>query len=209
MLSWPVIVLLGSILCIALFVNVRTPKFIGSLGQHDISYKLKRLGRAHYTALSDILLPSHGGRISTTQIDHLVVSTYGIFCIETKTLSGSIEGEAGNRYWTQNLSRKSYQVYNPLWQNYGHIKALERIIGSKMKSPIVSLVAFPTAEHLAITGTDAVSDARGTIEKLASYRVPLYSSEERLAIVRLVEASRLHGRTSYRKHVREVRTRKV
>ena len=173
MLPWQAIPLLLFILSIVLFLNVRTPKFIGSLGEHEINHKLKRLDRVHYAYFSDLLLPNSGGKFPTTQIDHLVVSTYGIFCIETKTRSGVIVGSASDQDWTQIFPTKEHTFYNPIRQNYGHIKAVERIIGHHRKAPIVSLIAFPRAERLEVTGTDAVSDAKGTIAKLLRYQVPV------------------------------------
>ena len=50
-----------------------------------------------YTIIDDvILLTEHG----TTQIDHVVVSKYGIIAIDTKNYRGEIYGEDNRKEWT-------------------------------------------------------------------------------------------------------------
>ena len=83
------------------------------------------LPKDKYYKYNDILLPKEQG---TTQIDHIVVSQYGIFVIETKNLSGWIYGDQYNKYWTQKFFKKTYRFYNPIHQNYGHIKTLEALL---------------------------------------------------------------------------------
>ncbi|MGR5279715.1 nuclease-related domain-containing protein, partial [Vibrio rotiferianus] len=61
--------------------------------------------------------------------DHIVVSKYGIFVVETKNMKGWIFGSARQRQWTQKIYRHSSKFQNPLHQNYKHIKALETLLG--------------------------------------------------------------------------------
>lgn len=64
----------------------------------------------------------------STQIDHVVVSKYGIFVIETKHKSGWIFGNPNDERWTQILFRNEYYFPNPLKQNYLHTKALSEYL---------------------------------------------------------------------------------
>lgn len=50
-----------------------------------------------YHLLNNITVPFKEG---TTQIDHILVSTKGIFVIETKNYSGWIFGDENSRQWT-------------------------------------------------------------------------------------------------------------
>ena len=70
------------------------------------------------------MVPSRNG---TTQIDHILVSAYGIFVIETKNLKGWIFGSAENATWTQVLAGKKYPFQNPLKQNYRHTRCARRL----------------------------------------------------------------------------------
>ena len=64
----------------------------------------------------------------STQIDHIIVSKYGIFVIETKNYSGWIFGNEKSNKWTQNLYGNKKQFQNPLHQNYRHTKALAKYL---------------------------------------------------------------------------------
>lgn len=74
-----------------------------------------------YRRFHDVIVPSLNG---TTQIDHVVISRYGIFVIETKNYDGWIYGNETQRLWTQVIYRNKNQFQNPLHQNYKHTKSL-------------------------------------------------------------------------------------
>ena len=69
-----------------------------------------------YHLLNHVTLRLEDG---TTQIDHVLVSRFGIFVIETKDYKGWIFAGAGDRYWTQVLYRTKFRFQNPLRQNHG------------------------------------------------------------------------------------------
>ena len=63
---------------------------------------------------------------AATQIDHIVISQWGIFVIETKTYSGWVFGDAKSAQWTVSHFRRKDRFQNPLRQNYKHIGSVER-----------------------------------------------------------------------------------
>lgn len=77
----------------------------------------------------------------TTQIDHVIVSRFGIFVIETKNMDGWIFGDEKNPQWTQSLFGKKFKFQNPLHQNYRHTKALSDFLGID-HDKIFSVVMF-------------------------------------------------------------------
>lgn len=79
-----------------------------------------------YRDLNNVTITTSNG---TTQIDHIIVSRYGIFVIETKNMEGWIFGDEKQPQWTQSLYGKKYRFQNPLHQNYRHTKALEEFLG--------------------------------------------------------------------------------
>ena len=91
-----------------------------------------------YHALHDLLIPLYE---STTQIDHLYVSRYGIFVVETKNYAGWIYGDAEQKQWTQVLYQQKRRFYNPLKQNETHIKALAYLLKLPMDK-FHSIVVF-------------------------------------------------------------------
>jgi len=62
--------------------------------------------------------------IGTTQVDHVLVSVYGIFVIETKNIKGWIFGTPNSDEWTQVIYGNKKQFQNPIKQNYRHTKCL-------------------------------------------------------------------------------------
>jgi hypothetical protein len=79
------------------------------------------LDAREYHVFNNVLLSANHG---TTQIDHIVVSRYGVFVIETKNKDGWIYGKFDDDYWTQVFYRKKFKFQNPLHQNYLHEKTI-------------------------------------------------------------------------------------
>jgi len=101
------------------------------------------LNDQEYKVLTDLILPVAGG---TTQIDHLVLSRFGIFVIETKNMSGWIFGSADQTNWMQVQKRSKRQFQNPLRQNYAHVKAVQEILKVDLKALHNFVVFTGTAE---------------------------------------------------------------
>ena len=76
--------------------------FKGVFGEFLVNRLLLQLPGSDYTLLKDVTLPAQDG---TTQIDHIVVSKFGIFVVETKNMKGWIFGSAHQKLWTQKIYR--------------------------------------------------------------------------------------------------------
>ena len=84
------------------------------------------LDKKTYHVFNNVTLPNFGG--GTTEIDHIIVSIYGIFVVETKNMNGWIYGNAKEPKWTQVFFSKKFPFQNPLRQNYKHIKTISEIL---------------------------------------------------------------------------------
>ena len=116
-----------------------SPGFKGAVGESRVNRGLQRfLPEDDYKVFADLTLPSRGG---TTQIDHVVVSRFGIFVIEVKNMQGWIFGRADQAKWTQTIYQKKTRFQNPLRQNYKHVKAVQDALGIAEKQ-IHNLVVF-------------------------------------------------------------------
>ena len=121
----------------------------GEAGERAVSTILREdLDQHRYKVLDNIMLKTNKG--ITTQIDHIVVSQYGVFVIETKNISGWVFASERGRQWTQTLpawdgfgSAEKYHFQNPLRQNYLHTMTLAYQLRIP-KCHIFSLVAFPS-----------------------------------------------------------------
>ena len=132
------------IIAVAIIVRVAVPLFKpqikGWFGEQVLDKLLKvKLDGEKYRILHDIMLPTDDG--ATTQIDHIIVSEWGIFVIETKTYSGWVFGDAKSPQWTVTHYRRKDRFQNPLRQNYKHIATLSECLGIP-KEYFKTIVAF-------------------------------------------------------------------
>lgn len=137
-MEWSTIIMIVAVVAVFVLAIIwRRSK--GKRGEKQVAALLALLSKKRYKVINDLLFQSGG---HSTQIDHVVVSVYGIFVIETKYYQGWIYGGENSEYWTQNIYGNKYQLRNPLWQNQGHVKAIARIIGDSGNIPIFNIVAF-------------------------------------------------------------------
>ena len=108
--------------------------------KNSVAVLLSALPNEEYNILSDIMIKSYTG---FSHIDHIVISTHGIFVINTLAYHGDIVGKDTDQYWTCSTGSEKHRFFNPIRQNHGHIKALETILDPVGKVPLISMVAFP------------------------------------------------------------------
>jgi hypothetical protein len=128
-------------LIIVWILNRNFASIKGWIGEKRVANILSTLDSQDYTLMNDLYLPKENGQ--TTQIDHLLISPKGIFVIETKNYKGWITGSEHSQYWTQTNYQRKDKLYNPIWQNSGHIKALQSILGDAASElPFHSVIVF-------------------------------------------------------------------
>ena len=144
------------ILVVALFfylVRYNSAKEKGKRGEKLVSSILSQLPD-EYTVLNDLVFRTEKG---TTQIDHIVVSKYGIFAIETKNYRGEIYGDDKRQKWTQMIvtdvtyAKKMWKTYtyvtknhfyNPVKQSLGHTFRIKELLSAFPHVKIVPIVVF-------------------------------------------------------------------
>ena len=142
---------------------------------------------AEYVVLSNVTLPTPGG---TTQIDHVVVSQYGIHVIESKNIKGSIYGTPDQERWTVFLGKRKYQLYNPLLQNRAHIKALAAALRLP-ESAFHSIVFFWSDRCRFKTEMPANVMTEGLCTYIKSKTTPLIAPQEVMNVVKAINNARL------------------
>lgn len=78
----------------------------------------------------------------TTQVDHILVSRFGVFVIETKDYNGWIFANATAATWTQVHFRRKFKFQNPIFQNYRHVRAVQGLLDFLPPEAIKSVVVF-------------------------------------------------------------------
>lgn len=114
------------------------PSHIGDLGEYKIDVQLRQFSKEN-RYLNDLLLTYPKSRTGYSQIDHVLITPYGLFVIETKNYKGSIRGKRSDMNWRVN---GSFNMYNPVRQNRTHIKALQSILTDYKDIKFVSVISF-------------------------------------------------------------------
>ncbi|QUW23010.1 NERD domain-containing protein [Sporosarcina sp. Marseille-Q4063] len=161
-----------------------------------------------YKVLHNITLQNSQGK--TTQIDHIIVSIYGIFVVETKNYQGWIYGNEIDRQWTQVIYKKRQQFYNPIKQNQGHIRALKGMLPEYKNIPFISIINFsPKAtlkeiqihsSHVYVVYTHRVNPI------IKSMKAPVLSHSEIVSITERIQQQNNKALSS--EHIINIRNKK-
>ena len=87
--------------------------------------------------LEDFILPGAYGGL--THIDYAILTSGGIICIQTKHYDGIVFGDADEPQWTNVDGIRRRKFLNPLIQNEGRSKALQKVVPNV---PVANLVVF-------------------------------------------------------------------
>jgi len=168
----------------AIFKLFFLPKIKGWLGEASINFWIrKRLDNTVYHLIPDVMLPTPDG---TTQIDHVIISRYGIFVLETKTYKGWIYGDEREAQWTQVIYRRKERFQNPLRQNYKHTKTLSELTGISEEC-FKSLVIFVGDCTFKTTMPANVVYVRDFVRYIKSYQTPIIKDAQVPQIVSVIQ----------------------
>ncbi|EGQ7864486.1 nuclease [Vibrio parahaemolyticus] len=193
-----------------LIVSVFKSRWLkGVFGEFLVNRLLAKLPESDYTLIKDVTLPTNDG---TTQVDHIVVSRYGIFVVETKNMKGWIFGSARQKQWTQKIYRHSSKFQNPLHQNYKHIKALETLLGCS-EEHLHSVIVFIGDSTFKTEMPPNVTYARGSIRYIQQFNDVVFSDNDYARLTESINRLKLKRGVitdlKHRKHVKEVVASKV
>ncbi|EHZ2746804.1 NERD domain-containing protein [Vibrio vulnificus] len=193
-----------------LIVSVFKSRWLkGVFGEFLVNRLLSKLPESDYTLIKDVTLPTSDG---TTQVDHIVVSKYGIFVVETKNMKGWIFGSARQKQWTQKIYRHSSKFQNPLHQNYKHIKALETLLGCS-EEHLHSVIVFIGDSTFKTEMPPNVTYARGSIRYIQQFNDVVFSDKDYARLTESINRIKLKRGVitdlKHRKHVKEVVTSKA
>ena len=122
------------------------PMWKGKYSEKLVNNKIQELPE-EYVVFNDLLFESNG---YSTQIDHIVVSPYGVFVIETKGYKGWILGRENGEYWTQTIYKSKHQFYNPIKQNAGHVRFLHHLLKCSTDILFIPIVVFNNSAELKV-----------------------------------------------------------
>lgn len=128
---------------------------------------------SEYHVVDDVVIADTAGtstaHATTTTLDHVVVSPYGVFVIDEKeTVEQRIEGDVQEPRWRacwgdgRDPSRPDRELFNPIMENIRHVQTLGHITGIPAEQ-FISIIVF--------CGTDVdLEDISGRKKLLSSTR---------------------------------------
>lgn len=183
-------------LLLAFFLRFIFPRCKGWFGEKTVAIILSSLPQ-EYQVIHNVMLRIKSGK--TTQIDHVVVSPYGIFVIETKNYRGYITGSVQGEKWTQN---KKYSIYNPLKQNYGHMKTLAELLALS-EEIFIPIVVFSVEANVKVQSKKIVYTTQ-LRKAIRAHQDPRLSPDQINTIVHKIKISNIDSKKSRKSHVQAI-----
>lgn len=169
--------------------QARMGSYQGVAGENWVNDEItRRLDPLHYHLIEHITLPTWDKR--TTQIDHIIVSKFGVFVIETKTMKGWLFGSENSSKWKSVYFQSKYDFMNPLHQNYKHIKTLNELVKIPI-SNLHSIVVFVGDAEFKTSMPRNVLKIDQLIDYIRNYTKIIFSDEEIRRINFEIGANRL------------------
>lgn len=193
--------LLPIVLLLAFF---NSPAGKGIWGEFLVNRVLKRrFSNDEYHLIKNVTLPTEGG---STQIDHVLVSAFGVFVIETKNYGGWIFGSEKQATWTQTIYKSKTKFQNPLRQNYKHIKTLASLLDLP-NDQLFSLIVFTGSAVFKTEMPNNVVMLSGLSAYIQAKAEPVFDRVTQQKIIDRIESGRLvPSRQTNKRHTEHVKT---
>ena len=185
-----------------IFLKLQAPKIKGKAGEASVRYTINGLDLNYYYPINNLMFFNEG---KTIQIDHLIVSNFGIFVIETKNYSGTIYGNENSKEFKQYLGSKINNFYSPIKQNAGHIYNLSQVLGGNL---YISIIAFTHNAKLKVDSNIFVGYIDEIIDYIYSYRDMVIDNEEKERIIYKLSSINIIDKVITKKHVEDIYKRK-
>lgn len=195
---------LETIILIALYIILKVyyPKFRGFMGEFWVKLELKKLPKDKYVVLNDIMIKDEKG---THQIDHLVISMFGIFVIEMKNYYGLIKGKEFDNKWCQYLGKNKSYFLNPIHQNYGHIKSLSNLLKLDDKY-FISIACFSNQAKIDVKSNGIVTQVDYLKSEILKYKELLVENDIK-ELANIIISNNIYDKALRKQHVKDIHTK--
>lgn len=199
-MNWTLVFYINISITIAfiIFLEKNMYKIFGFFGELYVKKELKKLP-PDYKILNNIMLKTNDQ--STHQIDHIVVSKFGIFVIETKHLSGHITGNDYDKTWIKKQFGKKSNINNPVHQNYSHIMALCEVLNLE-DSKFTSIICI-TSNAIINVKSNCTVDINKLLNKIKSYNKEIINDPD--VIYNQILSNNIVSIRERKKHVNNVK----
>lgn len=127
----------------------------------------------------------------TTQVDHILVSRFGVFVIETKDYKGWIFANPKQANWTQVLFNSKFRFQNPIHQNFRHVRAVQNLLDFLPPDAIRSVVVFTGDAEFKTDVPPGVFNLSGFVDHIRANTTEVMSLNRLQFCVGRLETTRL------------------
>lgn len=176
-------------------------KVSGDFGEYSISAVMKSLPDC-YHIIDDVLLQTKKG---STQIDHIIVSPFGIFVVETKNHKGMIFGDMMGKVWTQVVNgRGHFTFYSPVRQNDGHMSHLSKQLNIRPEF-FTGIIVFTSPDaNLDNVNCPFCMRPDQVYDYIMSFNKPIFNDGQVYKIIERIDKIDTSGYINNQKHIEYV-----
>ncbi len=176
----------------------------GKIGETKLKAYLATLNKDKYKILSDILLINDD---TSSQIDFLILSVYGVFIVESKNYSGIITGSDYDKQWTQRLGKNTFHFMNPLHQVYSQSETLKKIL-DKPNFEIIPVIVFSINADLKVKTNQKVTYLIQAKQYIKSFEKEIYTQAEIERFEDIINSSKSNNKEDFEKHIKTAKQKR-
>ncbi|SNY50092.1 Nuclease-related domain-containing protein [Arsukibacterium tuosuense] len=182
-------------------------RFLGAMAERQLHRLLVRNLPVAYQHYRNLILETAKGDL--TEIDHLVLSPFGIFVIEVKNYKGWIFGSEHQPQWTVQHFRSKGSFQNPLHQNSKHTAAVKFALGISLhdSKQVHSIVAFSDRAELRTSLPAQVCYIRQVAAYIQQFTQPCFSDEQLRQFTARLNIMASKQRNLRKVHLKQVKSR--
>ncbi len=194
---------IGVLLLFILLILYLAKPSRGRLGETQTKFKLGlALNGNVYRRVHNVIIPSRNG---TTQIDHLLVSPFGVFIVETKNIKGWIFGSETQAKWTQSLYGHNYSFQNPVRQIFRQKRVLAEYLD--LDESHIHTVVYFVGKCTFKTRLPSNVIKNGLGRYIKQYQEPVLSKNDMRQIIKRLNQLRSDPFLTRKNHIKSLRQR--
>lgn len=192
---------LAPLLFLFLLLTLKTTR--GWQGEAKTAFNMRlTLDPNVYRRVHNLIIPSKNG---TAQIDHLLVSPFGLFIVETKNIKGWIFGSEKQANWTQSLYGKKFSFQNPIRQTFRQKRVLSEFLN--LDEALIHTVIYFVGQCTFKTHLPPNVIRGGLGAHIKQHRNHILSTNEISRIMQQLDALRSDPSLTTRNHIKSLRAR--
>lgn len=169
------------------------------MGEFWVKLELNKLPKNKYIILNDIMIKDDK---CTHQIDHLVLSQFGIFVIEMKNYYGLIKGKEFDNKWCQYLGKSKSYFLNPIHQNYGHIKSLSSLLKLDDKY-FISVICFSNQAKIDVKSNNIVTQVDYLKDEILKYN-EVFVDNDIKELSNIIIQNNIEDKSLRKQHIKDI-----